>query len=63
MAGTHRRDERMINDGGDSPAVEARRPDPREGYGDFLANIIAAAQQFGFDRAKSPASMSRVCKG
>jgi hypothetical protein len=29
-------------------------PDPRDGYEDFLADIIAAAQQFGFKPKKSP---------
>jgi hypothetical protein len=29
-------------------------PDPRGGYEDFLADIIAAAQQFGFKPEKSP---------
>jgi hypothetical protein len=29
-------------------------PDPRDGYEDFLADIIAAAQQLGFKPEKSP---------
>jgi hypothetical protein len=29
-------------------------PDPRDGYEDFLADILAAAQQFGFKPEKSP---------
>jgi hypothetical protein len=29
-------------------------PDPRDGYEEFLADIVAAAQQFGFKPEKSP---------
>jgi hypothetical protein len=29
-------------------------PDPRDGYEDFLADIIVAAQQFGFKPERSP---------
>jgi hypothetical protein len=29
-------------------------PDPRDGYEEFLAEIIAAAQQFGFTPEKTP---------
>jgi hypothetical protein len=50
----HRREDRLINAGRDSPASQSAQPDPREGYEDFLADIIAAAQQFGFEPEKSP---------
>jgi hypothetical protein len=29
-------------------------PDPQDGYADFLTDIIAAAEQFGFEPEKSP---------
>jgi hypothetical protein len=50
----HRREDRLISAGRDSPATRSAQPDPREGYEDFLADIIAAAEQFGFEPEKSP---------
>jgi hypothetical protein len=50
----NRREDRLINSGGDSPAAQSAQPDPRQGYEGFLADIIAAAQQFGFEAEKSP---------
>ena len=49
-----RREDRLINSGRDSPAAQSAQPDPRQGYGDFLADIVAAAQKFGFEPEKSP---------
>jgi hypothetical protein len=50
----HGREDRLINCGRDSPAAQSAQPDPRQGYAGFLADIIAAAQQFGFEPEKSP---------
>lgn len=50
----YRREQRLIDAGRDSAAIQLPQPDPREGYQDFLADIVAAAQQFGFDPEKSP---------
>jgi hypothetical protein len=49
----HRREERLVNTG-DSPATESARPDPQEGYAEFLAEIVVAAQRFGFRPEQSP---------
>jgi len=50
----HRREDRLINSGRDSPATQSAQPDPGQGYEGFLADTIAAAQQFGFEPEKSP---------
>jgi hypothetical protein len=50
----HRREDRLINAGRGSPTTQQAPPDPRQGYEDFLADIIAAAQRFGFEPEKSP---------
>ena len=50
----HRREDRLISCGRDSPAAQSAQSDPRHGYAAFLADIIAAAQQFGFEPEKSP---------
>jgi hypothetical protein len=50
----HRREDRLINSGGDSPAAQSAQPDPRQGYAGFLADIVVAAQKFGFEPEKSP---------
>jgi hypothetical protein len=36
-----------------------RREDPRPGYEPFLADIVAAAQRFGFKSQESPAATNR----
>lgn len=41
-------------DGRDSPATRSAQPNPRQGYEDFLADIVGAAQKFGFKPEKSP---------
>jgi hypothetical protein len=50
----HRREDRIVDAGRDSPATQSARPDPQEGYAEFLAEIIAAAQRFGFRPEDSP---------
>jgi hypothetical protein len=50
----HRREERLINAGCESPVAQSAQPDPQEGYQAFLADILAAAQRFGFEPEKSP---------
>jgi hypothetical protein len=50
----HRREDRLISSGRDSPATQPAQPDPRQGYLGFLADIVAAAQKFGFEPEKSP---------
>jgi hypothetical protein len=50
----HRREESLIDTGRDSPATQSARPDPQEGYAEFLAEIVAAAQRFGFRPEESP---------
>lgn len=50
----HRREERIVGAGGDSPASVSAEPDPRAGYEAFLADIIAVAQRFGFEQEESP---------
>src|SRR5215471_10083270 len=40
-----RREERPIDAGGDSPAIQSARLNPRQGYEDFLADIVNAAQR------------------
>lgn len=50
----HRREDRLIDAGRDSPAAGSADPDPRAGYEAFLADIIAAAQRFGFRPDETP---------
>lgn len=50
----HRREDRLVNAGRDSPATRSARPDPQEGYAEFLAEIVTAAQRFGFRPEESP---------
>jgi hypothetical protein len=50
----HRREERLINAGCESPVAQSAQPDPQEGYQAFLADILAAAQRFGFEPEKKP---------
>ena len=50
----HRREDRTIDAGRDSPATISADPDPRAGYDAFLADIVAAAQRFGFEPDESP---------
>ena len=50
----HRREERIEDAGRDSPSKASAFPDPREGYEAFLADIIVAAQRFGFVAEQSP---------
>src|SRR5215472_18252568 len=45
----YRREERLVDVGQDSPATKSIEPDPRQGYAEFLAEIVAAAERFGFD--------------
>jgi hypothetical protein len=47
-------EERVIDAGRDSPTVATAEPDPSEGYEDFLTDLIAVAQQFGFKSEESP---------
>src|SRR6185437_181842 len=44
----HRREDRLVDAGRDSPPKVSAEPDPREGYAAFLGEITAAAQRFGF---------------
>jgi hypothetical protein len=50
----HRRQEILTNTEENSPAIGAARPRLPTGYVEFLDDIVAAAQQFGFDPEKSP---------
>jgi hypothetical protein len=50
----HRREDRLINAERDSPATASARPDPHEGYAEFLAEILTAAQRSGFRPEESP---------
>ena len=50
----HRREDRILAAGRDSPTTVSANPDPREGYEAFLADIVAAAQRFGFKAEESP---------
>ena len=50
----YRREKRLINAERESGATEPGPLDPQKGYADFLAEIVAAAQQFGFEPKKSP---------
>jgi hypothetical protein len=48
------REERLIDAGRDSPAVVSAQADPAAGYEEFLADLVAAAQRFGFKPNESP---------
>ena len=50
----HRREERTVDAGRDSPTTVSADPDPRAGYQAFLADIIAVAQRSGFEPEDSP---------
>ena len=50
----HRREEILTNTEENSLAIGAARPRLPAGYAEFLDDIVAAAQQFGFDPEKSP---------
>jgi hypothetical protein len=50
----HRREERTLDAGHDSPATVSADPDPRAGYQTFLNEIVAVAQRFGFEPEASP---------
>ena len=50
----HRREERTLSAERDSPTEVSTDPDPQAGYEAFLADIVAAAQSFGFEPAASP---------
>jgi hypothetical protein len=50
----HRREDRTVDAGRDSPTPAAVDPNPQAGYAAFLDDIIAAAQRFGFKPEDSP---------
>ncbi len=50
----HRREERTQDAGRDSPTTVSADPEPRAGYEDFLNDIVAVAQRFGFEPEQSP---------
>jgi hypothetical protein len=50
----HRREDRTVDAGRDSPTTMSADPDPRAGYEGFLADIVAVAQRFGFEPEASP---------
>jgi hypothetical protein len=50
----HRREDRTLDAGRDSPTTVSADPDPRAGYEGFLADIVAAARRFGFEPEDSP---------
>ena len=50
----HRREDRTVDAGRDSPTSVSADPDPRAGYEAFLADIVAVAQRFGFEPEASP---------
>src|SRR5436309_3495972 len=50
----HRREDRTVDAGRDSPTSVSADPDPRAGYEAFLADIVAVAQRFGFEPENSP---------
>jgi hypothetical protein len=59
----HRREDRLVNAGRDSPTEISADPDPRQGYEAFLADIVAAAQRFGFKPQESPGRDERRLRG
>jgi hypothetical protein len=50
----YRREDRLGDARRDAPTPVAAEPDPREGYDSFLAEIVAAAQRWGFNPEDSP---------
>ncbi len=50
----HRREDRTVDAGRDSPTTVSAEPGPRAGYEAFLADIVAVAQRFGFEPDASP---------
>jgi hypothetical protein len=50
----HRREDRLVDAGRDSPTPVSAEPDPREGYTSFLDEIVAAARRWGFRPNESP---------
>jgi len=50
----HRRDDRTVDAGRDSPTPISPEPGPQAGYTAFLDDIVAAAQRFGFKPEDSP---------
>ena len=50
----HRREDRTVDAGRDSPATASADPDPRAGYQAFLADVVAIAQRYGFEPEESP---------
>ena len=50
----HRREDRTVDTGRDSPATASADPDPRAGYQAFLADVVAIAQRYGFEPEESP---------
>jgi hypothetical protein len=50
----YRREDRLVNAGRDSPTTESAGPDPREGYEAFIAEVVTAAQKFGFRPEDTP---------
>jgi hypothetical protein len=50
----HRREDRTVDAGRDSPTAVSAERDPQAGYAVFLDDIVAAAQRFGFKPENSP---------
>jgi hypothetical protein len=50
----HRREDRLVDAGRDSPTPVSTEPGRRQGYDSFLDDLIAAAQRHGFDPDTSP---------
>ena len=48
------RTERGVNSEQPGLQPEITPPDPRDGYADFLADIVDIAEQFGFEPEKGP---------
>ncbi len=59
----HRREDRLVSAGCDSPTGVSADPDPRQGDDAFLADIVAAAQGFWLQTSAEPATMNRGCGG
>ena len=50
----HRREDRTVDAGRDSPTAVSAEPDPQAGYAAFLDDIVTAAQRIGFKPEESP---------
>lgn len=50
----HRREDRTVDAGRDSPTNVSADPHPRAGYEAFLNDIIAVAERFGFKPEEAP---------